>query len=121
MNAQIIDDNSTKTHSIFELKVQKKMITKQQIITWIETCATVFLEKKVYLNDLDSPIGDADHGTNMARGFTKAREKLESIASMDTGNILKTIGMTLLSSVGGASGPLYGTFFMRAGTVVLSK
>ena len=66
-------------------------------------------------------IGDADHGTNMARGFRKVMEKLPSVADKDVGHILKTVGMTLISSVGGASGPLYGTFFMRSGTAVANK
>ena len=98
-----------------------KVITKQHIINWIKECALIFAEKRAYLTELDSPIGDADHGTNMNRGFSKAREKLESVQDTDIGNILKTIGMTLISSVGGASGPLFGTFFIRAGGAVPSK
>lgn len=124
MNVETVNKETTlaeQDRQLFELEVQEKMITKQHIITWIETCASVLSEKTAYLNELDSPIGDADHGTNMSRGFAKAKEKLDSIASMDIGNILKTIGMTLIASVGGASGPLYGTFFMRAGTVVSAK
>lgn len=74
-----------------------------------------------HLTELDSPIGDADHGINMARGFGKVVEKLPSVAETDIGSILKTSGMTLLSTVGGASGPLYGTFFMRAGAALQGK
>lgn len=97
------------------------MITKPQIINWLERSAALLDEKKTYLTELDSPIGDADHGINMARGFGKVVEKLPSVAETDIGNILKTSGMTLLSTVGGASGPLYGTFFMRAGAALQGK
>jgi dihydroxyacetone kinase-like protein len=96
-------------------------VTRNQIITWLEKTAVVLIDNKQYLTDLDSPIGDADHGINMARGFNKVMEKLPTVADQDIGNILKTVGMTLISSVGGASGPLYGTFYMRAGTAVMSK
>lgn len=96
-------------------------VTKAQIVKWLETTAAVLIENKTYLTELDSPIGDADHGINMSRGFSKVLEKLPSVADKDIGNILKTTGMTLISSVGGASGPLYGTFFMRCGTALMSK
>ncbi|NUQ04474.1 MAG: dihydroxyacetone kinase subunit L, partial [Anaerolineae bacterium] len=66
-------------------------------------------------------IGDADHGINMARGFGKVMEKLPTVTDKDIGNILKTVGMTLISTVGGASGPLYGTFFTRAAAETASK
>ena len=78
-------------------------------------------ENREYLTQLDAAIGDADHGINMTRGFNKVMEKLPSVADKDIGNILKTTGMTLISSVGGASGPLYGTFFMRSGMALASK
>lgn len=97
------------------------MITRPQIINWLERSAALLDEKKTYLTELDSPIGDADHGINMARGFGKVVEKLPSVAETDIGSILKTSGMTLLSTVGGASGPLYGTFFMRAGAALQGK
>ncbi len=96
-------------------------VTKEQIVTWLEETAVVLNENKEYLTELDSPIGDADHGINMTRGFNKVMEKLPTVADKDIGNILKTTGMTLLSSVGGASGPLYGTFYMRAGMAVMAK
>ncbi|HFE67265.1 MAG TPA: dihydroxyacetone kinase ADP-binding subunit DhaL [Chloroflexi bacterium] len=96
-------------------------VTKDQIVTWLEKTAVVLNENKEYLTELDSPIGDADHGINMNRGFTKVMEKLPTVTDKDIGNILKTTGMTLLSSVGGASGPLYGTFYMRAGMAVMAK
>ncbi|WP_274374087.1 MULTISPECIES: dihydroxyacetone kinase subunit DhaL [Synergistales] len=68
---------------------------------------------KDHLTELDSAIGDADHGINMSRGFGKVREKLASGTYGDLGAVFKDVGMTLMSSVGGASGPLYGTLFMR--------
>lgn len=97
------------------------MITRAQILQWLQNSATIFAAQKAYLTELDSPIGDADHGINMARGFAKVVEKLPPVAETDIGNILKSTGMVLLSSVGGASGPLYGTFFMRAGGAVQAK
>ncbi len=96
-------------------------VTKDQIVQWLDTTAAVLHENKEYLTQLDSPIGDADHGINMDRGFKKVKEILPSVADKDIGNILKAIGMALISSVGGASGPLYGTFFMRSGMAVTSK
>jgi dihydroxyacetone kinase-like protein len=96
-------------------------VTRDQIVTWLEKLTAVFNENKAYLTQLDSAIGDADHGINMSRGFNKVIEKLPSVADKDIGNILKTTGMTLISSVGGASGPLYGTFFMRSGMATASK
>jgi dihydroxyacetone kinase-like protein len=96
-------------------------VTKEQIVRWLELAIAALGENKDYLTDLDRAIGDADHGTNMDRGFRKVAEKLPSVADKDIGNIMKTVGMTLISSVGGASGPLYGTFFMRGGMAVDAK
>ena len=96
-------------------------VSKNQIVQWLETTAAVLKENKEYLTELDAAIGDADHGINMDRGFRKVMEKLPSVADKDIGNILKTIGMTLISSVGGAAGPLYGTFYMRSGMAVAAK
>jgi dihydroxyacetone kinase-like protein len=72
-------------------------------------------EQRDYLTQLDAAIGDADHGINMDRGFKKVVEKLNSTEGKDIGVILRETGMALISSVGGASGPLYGTFFIKAG------
>lgn len=97
------------------------MATKDQIVQWLSNLAAVLIENKEYLTELDSAIGDADHGINMKRGFDRVLDKLPSVADKDIGSILKTIGMTLISSVGGASGPLYGTFFMRSGMAAAAK
>ncbi len=74
----------------------------------------MFEQNSDYLTDLDREIGDADHGLNMNRGFRKVQEKLPEFEGQDIGTTLKTTGMTLLSNIGGASGPLFGTFFIRA-------
>ena len=77
-------------------------------------------ENKDFLTDLDREIGDADHGVNMARGFHAVVEKIPK-EEEDIGAVLKKTGMTLLSTVGGASGPLYGTAYMEAGKVMAGK
>lgn len=97
------------------------MVTKAQVLDWLETTATVIAENKEYLTELDSAIGDADHGINMDRGFRKVMEKLPDSNNTDIGGILKAVGMALISNVGGASGPLYGTFYMQAGAAVSGK
>ncbi len=78
------------------------------------------IENKEFLTELDREIGDADHGINMARGFTEVLGVLDK-DSEDIGALLKKTGMTLLSKVGGASGPLYGTAYMQAGKVCAGK
>ena len=95
-----------------------KMVTKSQVLKWLEATAAVIEENRQYLTDLDSPIGDADHGINMDRGFKKIVSKLPGVEEKDIGAILKTSGMALITSVGGAAGPLYGTFLMDAGKAV---
>jgi len=97
------------------------MVSKEQIIQWIQAIALVLEQNKNYLTELDAAIGDADHGINMNRGFQKVITQLPSVADKDIGSILKTVSMTLISSVGGASGPLYGTMFLRASTAVAGK
>ncbi len=97
------------------------MVTKQQILQWLQAVAVVLEQNKDYLTELDAAIGDADHGINMNRGFQKVISQLPSVADKDIGSILKTVSMTLISSVGGASGPLYGTMFLRASTAVAGK
>lgn len=96
-------------------------LTKQQVVDWLMRCGEVFTRQRDFLTRLDTEIGDADHGLNMNRGFNKVVEKLPSVADKDIGFILKNTGMTLLSSVGGASGPLFGTFFIRAAQAANAK
>ena len=92
-------------------------LNRTQIVNWLYRCGAIFTTESDFLTGLDREIGDADHGLNMHRGFSKVVEKLPSIADKDIGFILKNTGMVLLSSVGGASGPLFGTFFIRAAQV----
>lgn len=82
---------------------------------WIRRFRDVIAEKREWLTELDSAIGDADHGANMARGMDAVVAKLDSGVPDTVDELLKTVGMTLVSSVGGASGPLYGTLFLRMG------
>ncbi len=96
-------------------------MTKSQVLEWLRATAVVIEENRQYLTDLDSPIGDADHGINMDRGFKKIVSKLPGVEEKDIGAILKTSGMALITSVGGAGGPLYGTFLMDAGKAVAGK
>lgn len=93
-----------------------------QLITWLENTAQYMQDNKEYLTELDSAIGDADHGFNMERGFKKVIGKIEELKeSQDAAALLKNTGMTLISSIGGASGPLYGTFFLQASMVLKDK
>ena len=96
-------------------------MTNEDTLRWLEHVADVLRENAAYLTQLDSAIGDADHGTNMARGFKAVRDKFPTMAAMDMAAQLKTVGTTLVSTVGGASGPLYGTAFLRAGTAITGK
>src|ERR1700730_7422130 len=83
--------------------------------SWMAEIATSVDDQRDYLTQLDAAIGDADHGVNMQRGFTAVMEKLDSSELAGPGVVLTTVGATLISSVGGASGPLYGTAFRQAG------
>jgi phosphoenolpyruvate---glycerone phosphotransferase subunit DhaL len=87
----------------------------EQVADWIRRFAAGVAERKDELTKLDQAIGDGDHGTNMDRGMRKAVEKLDGVEGDDIGAALKAVGMALVSSVGGAGGPLYGTFFLQAG------
>jgi phosphoenolpyruvate---glycerone phosphotransferase subunit DhaL len=82
---------------------------------WLGLATDRILERTGELTGLDAAIGDGDHGTNLARGLTAVRERVLVGAAATPGEVLRQAGMTLLSTVGGAAGPLYGTFFLRAG------
>ncbi|MBD2593150.1 dihydroxyacetone kinase subunit L [Nostoc spongiaeforme FACHB-130] len=97
------------------------MVTQAQILKWLQVFGTEIDQNKEYLTELDAAIGDADHGINMDRGFKKVISQLPTVTQQDIGSILKTVSMTLISSVGGASGPLYGTFFLKASTIAVGK
>lgn len=90
-------------------------ITSTQVREWISAYAGEIAEHRAELVKLDTAIGDGDHGTNMDRGMRKVVEKLGTTEGEDIGALLKTVGMTLVSTVGGAAGPLYGTLFLQMG------
>ncbi|HMK92979.1 MAG TPA: dihydroxyacetone kinase subunit DhaL [Thermoleophilia bacterium] len=87
------------------------------VVAWLRRFAVVVAERRDELTELDAAIGDADHGVNLDRGMRAVVAKLdeEPPGSGDLGAVLKTVGMTLVSTVGGAAGPLYGTLFLRMG------
>lgn len=96
-------------------------IARDDALNWIKACGRVLAENRDYLTQLDAAIGDADHGVNMDRGFKAVLNKMAEISDKDIGTIFKTVGMTLISTVGGAGGPLYGTFFLQAGMKTTGK
>jgi phosphoenolpyruvate---glycerone phosphotransferase subunit DhaL len=91
-------------------------MTLEQFGAWLSGFHRLVTEQRDYLTQLDSAIGDADHGTNMSRGMTAVLAKIGADPAASVADLLKSVGMTLVGSVGGASGPLYGTFFLRMGT-----
>lgn len=97
------------------------VLSQKLINNWLKEIAVVMGQNKDYLSQLDAAIGDADHGINMNRGFQKVLAKTETFEGQDIGAILKNTGMTLISSVGGAAGPLYGKFFMQLGISLKGK
>jgi phosphoenolpyruvate---glycerone phosphotransferase subunit DhaL len=90
-------------------------IDQPSVQRWIELFALTITEHRQELIKLDTAIGDGDHGSNMDRGMQKAVEKLHAEPQPDPGAVLKTVAMTLISTVGGAAGPLYGTLFLQLG------
>jgi len=96
-------------------------VTAGQVRDWLRRYADVIADHRMELVRLDTAIGDGDHGTNMDRGMKKALEKLDSTDGGDIGADLKAVGMALVSSVGGAAGPLYGTLFLQMGTASAGK
>ena len=96
-------------------------VGNQEVLKWLDALQGVYATNKERLTELDSAIGDADHGTNMDRGFTAVKAELAGQASSDIGSILQKTATVLIRSVGGAAGPLYGAFFLRAGAVCAGK
>jgi dihydroxyacetone kinase-like protein len=97
------------------------MINVNNVKKWIYDISDVYNEQKIYLSELDSAIGDGDHGVNMARGFEVVVSQWEKTPPADLASAFKLISMSLIKSVGGASGPLYGTFFMKAAAICAGK
>ncbi|HEY8913218.1 dihydroxyacetone kinase subunit DhaL [Lacisediminihabitans sp.] len=91
-------------------------VTLPQLLDWLSRFSALVTENRTYLTELDSAIGDADHGVNMVRGMTAVMEKIGAAPPEAVDALFKMVGMTMVSTVGGASGPLYGTFFLRFGT-----
>lgn len=89
------------------------MIALDAVVSWLNKLGDVYEQNKEYLTDLDSAIGDADHGINMARGFKAVQGALAQTPPATMAAAFKTASMTLIKSVGGASGPLYGSLFMK--------
>jgi dihydroxyacetone kinase-like protein len=96
-------------------------ITRDATLDWMNRFAGAMSEHREELVKLDTAIGDGDHGTNMNRGMTKAMEKLAAAEQPDSGAVLKTVAMALVSSVGGAAGPLYGTLFLQMGSALAGR
>src|SRR6188508_3612682 len=91
-------------------------VTTAVLDQWVRRFAHLVAEHKDHLTELDAAIGDADHGSNMDRGMTAAVAALDETRPASAGALLSKVGMTLVSTVGGASGPLFGTLFLRMGT-----
>lgn len=96
-------------------------VSFEDAVHWVRSFADVIAENKEYLTQLDSAIGDADHGINMNRGMQAVLGKLDGAPNGDIGALMKTVGMTLVSTVGGAGGPLYGTLFLQFGVATAGK
>jgi dihydroxyacetone kinase-like protein len=93
-------------------------VSQRGVVAWLRAFAEAVAEKRAYLTDLDAAIGDADHGSNMDRGMQAVAGRLDGPSAGGSGGVgalLKLVGMTLVSTVGGAAGPLYGSFFLQMG------
>jgi dihydroxyacetone kinase-like protein len=96
-------------------------VTVEHVTHFLTAAAAIIHEHRDELTALDAAIGDADHGANLDRGFSAVLNRLPMVADKDIGTVLKTTGMTIVSTVGGASGPLYGTAFVRAGMALADR
>jgi phosphoenolpyruvate---glycerone phosphotransferase subunit DhaL len=96
-------------------------ISREAVLAWIRAAAAAVALNKDRLTQLDSAIGDGDHGANMDRGFQAVLVRLPAVTEVDIGTVFKTVGMTLVSTVGGAAGPLYGTFFIQVAAATAGK
>lgn len=96
-------------------------LARADVLAWLDALALVYVGNRDLLTELDSAIGDADHGINMERGFMAVKAQLAANVSTDIRSILQMTATVLIRNVGGASGPLYGTFFLRAAVAVGDK
>jgi dihydroxyacetone kinase-like protein len=92
-----------------------------EVLKWLEVLQQIYAENRQWLTELDSAIGDADHGINMDRGFTAVKAELAAHVPPDIGSVFQNVATTLIRHVGGAAGPLYGTFFLRAAAACAGK
>src|SRR5262245_20433476 len=96
-------------------------LSRDAIFEWLKAFAKAIDIHKNWLTELDSAIGDGDHGVNMHRGMQAVMTKLPALAEQEISAVLKAVGMTLISTVGGASGPLYGTLFLQMAAATTGK
>ena len=96
-------------------------ISYEQALSFVQKFAEAVATDKEYLTELDSAIGDGDHGINMERGMRAVLPKVEALPAGDISSLFRTVAMTLISTVGGASGPLYGTVFLQFATALKDK
>jgi dihydroxyacetone kinase-like protein len=96
-------------------------VGKPEVLKWLEVVQQVYAENRQWLTELDSAIGDADHGINMDRGFTAVKAELEAHPPSDIRSVFQSVATVLIRHVGGAAGPLYGTFFLRAAAACAGK
>ena len=122
MELYIINNRVADVLAAKGVKVYKTLVGNYMTsLEMIKEMSAIIQQNKDFLTELDMPIGDSDHGINLARGFQAVEAKIPTMEGKDAAFILKTVGMTLVSTVGGASGPLYGTAFMKASTKVVGK
>lgn len=107
--------------TIIEPERNSYIMNEEQFLQWMTAYAADLEAHKELLTQLDLQIGDGDHGTNMVRGFQAVMTKLQSTPAGDIGGAAKLISSTLISTVGGSSGPLYGTFFLKLAVVLAHK
>lgn len=96
-------------------------VRKEDVLAWLDALQQIYAENKKVLTDLDAAIGDADHGVNMDRGFTAVKAELGTNVPGDLQSILQAAATVLIRTIGGAAGPLYGTFFLRASMAATGK
>ncbi|MHB1525827.1 MAG: dihydroxyacetone kinase subunit DhaL [Candidatus Dormibacteria bacterium] len=96
-------------------------ISYEQALSFVRKFAEAVATDKEYLTELDAAIGDGDHGINMERGMRAVLPKVDALPAGDIASLFRTVAMTLISTVGGASGPLYGTVFLQLGASLKEK
>jgi dihydroxyacetone kinase-like protein len=96
-------------------------VGQPEVLKWLEVLQQVYAESRQRLTELDSAIGDADHGINMDRGFTAVKAELAAHPPSDIRSVFQSVATVLIRQVGGAAGPLYGTFFLRAAAACAGK